>query len=110
VVQCRLWSKRRFIRHEGDAPLVRIFVASGLHSEHIMDFNYGGCTFELAHEGNTLVRISVASGLHPQPIADFNYSGGTFELAHEGDALIRESQWPLARIPNSSPSRERFAR
>jgi hypothetical protein len=75
-------------------------VASGLHSQRITDFNYGGGTFELAHEGDTLTRISVASGLHPQPTADFNYSRGTFELAHNGDALIRESQWPSAHTPN----------
>jgi hypothetical protein len=81
-------------------PLVRIFVASGLHSQRITDFNYGGGTFELAHEGDTLMRIFVASGLHPQPTADFNYSRGTFELAHKGDALIRESQWSSAHIPN----------
>jgi hypothetical protein len=72
-------------------PLARISVASSLHLQHVTDFDYGGGTFELAHEGDILVRISVASGLHPQHIANFNYSEGTFELAHEGDALIRES-------------------
>jgi hypothetical protein len=75
----------------GDAPLMRISVASGLHLQHITDFNFSRGTFELAHEGDALVRISMASDLHPQHITDFNYSGGTFELAHEGDVLIRES-------------------
>jgi hypothetical protein len=59
-------------------------------------------------KGDSLMRISVDSGLHPQYIADFNYNGGTFELTHEGDALIWESQWPPVRIPNISPSWERF--
>jgi hypothetical protein len=70
------------------APLVKISVASGLHLQHITDFDYGGGTFELAHEGDALVRIYVASGLYPQHISDFNYSRGTFELADEGDAFI----------------------
>jgi hypothetical protein len=56
-------------------------MASGLHSQRIMDFNYGGGTFELAREGDTLTRISVTFGLHPQPAMDFNYSGGAFKLA-----------------------------
>jgi hypothetical protein len=81
-------------------PLARIFVASGLHLQHITDFDYNGGTFELAHEGDAPTRISMASGLHPQHITDFNYSGGTFELAHKGDAMIQESQWPPAHIPN----------
>jgi hypothetical protein len=76
-------------------------MASGLHSQHITNFNYGGGTFELACEGDALQRISVASGLHSQPTVDFNYSGGAFKLAREGDALIQESQWPPARIPNN---------
>jgi hypothetical protein len=66
---------------------MRISVASGLHFQHIMDFNYSIGAFALAYEGDALARISVASGLHPQCIKDFNYSRGAFMLAHEGDVL-----------------------
>jgi hypothetical protein len=34
-------------------------VASGLHPQHIIDFNYGGGSFELAHKGDTLIRESL---------------------------------------------------
>jgi hypothetical protein len=60
---------------------MRISVASGLHSQRIVDFNYDRDTFELPHVGDTLARISVTSGLHPQSTADFNYSGCAFKLA-----------------------------
>jgi hypothetical protein len=83
-------------------------MASDLHLQHIEDFDYGEGTFELAHEGDAPARIVVAFNLHPQHIVDSHYSGGTFELAHRGGALIQGSQWPPTRIPNSSPSRERF--
>jgi hypothetical protein len=73
-------------------------MASGMHSQHVVDLNYGGGAFKLAREGDTFVGISAASDLHPQPAADFNCNGGAFKLAHEGDALIRESWWPP--IPN----------
>jgi hypothetical protein len=89
-------------------PPARISVASSLHPQRIRDFNYGRGTFELTREGDALVRVSTAFGLYPQPNVDFNYGGGAFKLAHEGDAMIWESRWPPARIPNNSPSRERF--
>jgi hypothetical protein len=89
-------------------PPARISVASSLHPQRIRDFNYGRGTFELTREGDALVRVSTAFGLYPQPNVDFNYGGGAFKLAHEADAMIWESRWPLARIPNSSPSRETF--
>jgi hypothetical protein len=73
-------------------------MASGMHSQHVADLNYGGGAFKLAREGDTFVGISAASDLHPQPATDFNCNGGAFKLAHEGDALIRESWWPP--IPN----------
>jgi hypothetical protein len=44
---------------------MRIFVVSGLHSQRVTDFDYGGGAFKLAREGDTFVGISAASSLHP---------------------------------------------
>jgi hypothetical protein len=41
----------------GDA-LVKVSTASGLCPQPTMDFNYNGCSFKLAHEGDAMVRES----------------------------------------------------
>jgi hypothetical protein len=43
-------------------------MASGLHLQHIADFNYSGGSFEIAREGDLDPGISMAFGLYPQQL------------------------------------------
>jgi hypothetical protein len=61
-------------------------MASGMHSQHVADLNYGGGAFKLAREGDTFVGISAASDLHPN-------------LPQISIAMEVHSSWPMRVMP-----------